>query len=215
MVWIATTKCGWISCKNLGVKPISAGCATILLMKKTNSLTDDKIRMVEENMKLVSFVIKKYVRSTPNPVLFQWHDLFQTGCVGLIKAAKAFDPNAGCTFSTFATRCILNQIRLSFRTKSVPTVSYDMPISNESGEWFSLEQFLQDISQDVSSQHDMKTLMDFLREKSQKSQKDSVVIETMLKLRTQQQAARALQCSQAQVSRYVNRLRSEIKTAFL
>lgn len=184
-------------------------------MKTTSSLTDEQIRMVEENIKLVSFVIQRYVHSTPNPVLFQWDDLFQTGCIGLIKAAKAFDPHAGYAFSSFATRCILNQIRMSFRTKSVPTVSYDMPISNESGESFSLETFLQDNSQDVSSQHNMQTLMDFLREKSQKSQKDSVVIETMLKLRTQQQAAQVLQCSQAQVSRYVNRLRSEIKTAFL
>lgn len=184
-------------------------------MKTTSSLTDEQIRMVEENIKLVSFVIQKYVHSTPNPVLFQWHDLFQTGCVGLIKAAKAFDPHAGYAFSSFATRCILNQIRMSFRKPSVPTVSYDAPIENTSGESFSLETFLQDDSQDVSSQHDMKTLMDFLREKSQKSQKDSVIIETMLKLRTQQQAARTLQCSQAQVSRYVNRLRAEIKTAFL
>lgn len=184
-------------------------------MKTTSSLTDKQIGMVEENIKLVSFVIQKYVHSTPDPVLFQWYDLFQTGCVGLIKAAKAFDPNVGCTFSTFATRCILNQIRMSFRTPSVPTVSYDAPIENTSGELFSLTKLLQDHSQDVSSQHDMKTLMDFLKEKSHKSLRDSILIETMLKLRTQQQAAQALQCSQAQVSRYVNRLRAEIETAFL
>lgn len=170
--------------------------------------------MVEENLRLVSFVIQKYVQFNPNTVLYQWEDLFQTGCLGLVKAAKSFNPNAGFTFSTFATRCILNQIRMLFRKPSVSMISADSPIENGSGDKCSLADFLQDDSQDVSSLYDLHALRDFLMDKSQQSQKESIVIQTLLKLITQQQAAKELQCSQPQVSRCVTRLRSEIQSLF-
>ena len=180
-------------------------------MKQTHSLTSEQQQMVEDNLRLVSFVIKKYVHQVPNSVLFQWEDLFQTGCVGLIKAAQAFDSNCGIAFSSFATRCILNQILMSFRKQRVPNISFDGHIENENGEQCCMENVLPDPSQDVYSLLNAKAIVNFLKDKSQSSYKDAVISEVVMKQRTQQSAATALSCSQAQVSRYVNQLRLQLQ----
>ncbi len=45
----------------------------------------------------------------------EYDDLFQAGCVGLIKAADNFDPGRGFAFSTYAVPVILGEIRRIFR----------------------------------------------------------------------------------------------------
>lgn len=45
----------------------------------------------------------------------EYEDLFQAGCVGLIKAAGGFDPERGFQFSTYAVPAILGEIRRIFR----------------------------------------------------------------------------------------------------
>ena len=45
----------------------------------------------------------------------EYEDLFQAGCVGLIKAASGFDPALGYRFSTYAVPAILGEIRRIFR----------------------------------------------------------------------------------------------------
>ena len=45
----------------------------------------------------------------------EYEDLFQAGCIGLIKAAAGFDPDKGFRFSTYAVPAILGEIRRIFR----------------------------------------------------------------------------------------------------
>ncbi|HZJ78668.1 MAG TPA: sigma-70 family RNA polymerase sigma factor [Clostridia bacterium] len=45
----------------------------------------------------------------------EYDDLFQAGCVGLIKAANGFDPSRGFLFSTYAVPVILGEIKRIFR----------------------------------------------------------------------------------------------------
>lgn len=45
----------------------------------------------------------------------EYDDLYQAGCVGLIKAADNFDPDRGFAFSTYAVPVILGEIRRIFR----------------------------------------------------------------------------------------------------
>ncbi len=45
----------------------------------------------------------------------EYEDLFQAGCVGLIKAAAGFDADKGFRFSTYAVPAILGEIRRIFR----------------------------------------------------------------------------------------------------
>ncbi len=45
----------------------------------------------------------------------EYDDLFQAGCVGLVKATDGFDPDRGFAFSTYAVPVILGEIRRVFR----------------------------------------------------------------------------------------------------
>ncbi len=45
----------------------------------------------------------------------EYDDLYQAGCIGLIKAAESFDPSRGWKFSTYAVPAILGEIKRLFR----------------------------------------------------------------------------------------------------
>lgn len=53
----------------------------------------------------------------------EYDDLFQAGCVGLVKAAERFDPERGLQFSTYAVPVILGEIRALFRAGGALRVS--------------------------------------------------------------------------------------------
>ncbi len=59
-------------------------------------------------------VYREVGRLSPHP-RHRW-DLFQEGCVGLIEAVEAFDPERGCLFSTFASYRILGRL-LNYLTR--------------------------------------------------------------------------------------------------
>ena len=69
-----------------------------------------KERIVNGNLKLVLSIIKKY-----NNGKHDMNDLFQIGCVGLIKAVDNFDPNYGVMFSTYAVPLILGEVKRFIR----------------------------------------------------------------------------------------------------
>lgn len=71
------------------------------------ALTPTQMQVVEENMGLVGKVIKEKVRGLGQPGVPDYDDLFQTGCIGLIKAVMT---DKGGTFSTYAYRLIWNEI---------------------------------------------------------------------------------------------------------
>lgn len=70
-------------------------------------MTQEQRKIVEDNMGLVGKVIKDRVRQLGQPGIPSYDDLFQTGCIGLIKAAMS---DKGGTFSTYAYRLIWNEI---------------------------------------------------------------------------------------------------------
>lgn len=71
-------------------------------------LNEEQRKKAEENMGLVGKVIKDRVHGLGRPGMISFEDLFQTGCVGLCKAA-ATDKGGG-SFSTYAYRLIWNEI---------------------------------------------------------------------------------------------------------
>lgn len=69
-----------------------------------------KRELVEGNLKLVLSILKKYNNRTDN-----MDDLFQVGCVGLIKAIDHFDLSHEVMFSTYAVPMILGEIKRYLR----------------------------------------------------------------------------------------------------
>ena len=74
--------------------------------------------LVEGNLRLVLSVIQRFDRSGENP-----DDLFQVGCIGLLKAIENFDPGLGVRFSTYGVPMISGEIRRFLRDNTPIRVS--------------------------------------------------------------------------------------------
>ena len=66
--------------------------------------------LIKHNLRLVAFIVKKHY-----PDFRDQDDLISIGTIGLIKAAQTFDYKRSVSFSTYAGKCINNQIRMYFR----------------------------------------------------------------------------------------------------
>lgn len=80
------------------------------IKKSAGVAMDDRERLIEENMGLVHACAKKFRGRG-----IEYDDMFQAGCIGLIKAVDGFDPQRGFAFSTYAVPVILGEIRRMFR----------------------------------------------------------------------------------------------------
>ncbi len=74
--------------------------------------------LIEDNLGLVHSCAAKFKGRG-----VEYDDLFQAGCVGLIKAADGFDESLGYVFSTYAVPAILGEIKRVFRDGGTVKVS--------------------------------------------------------------------------------------------
>lgn len=82
-----------------------------VLIKNGDMEARDKY--IKGNLRLVLSIIKRFSNHNENP-----DDLFQIGCIGLIKSIDNFDPNVGVKFSTYAVPMIIGEIRRFLRDNS-------------------------------------------------------------------------------------------------
>ena len=73
-------------------------------------VTENRDKMIEENIGLVHSVAKRFKGRGVD-----YDDLFQSGCIGLIKAVDNFDESMGYQFSTYAVPVIMGEIKRVFR----------------------------------------------------------------------------------------------------
>lgn len=73
-----------------------------------------KDEFIEQNLPLVHFIVRRF-RSRAAVTNVDLDDLFQVGCMGLIKAANKFEPERGFQFSTYAVPMIIGEILRYFR----------------------------------------------------------------------------------------------------
>ena len=77
-----------------------------------------KEKLIKGNLRLVLSVIKRFSSSNENV-----DDLFQIGCIGLIKAIDNFDSSLNVKFSTYAVPMIVGEIRRFLRDNNAIRVS--------------------------------------------------------------------------------------------
>ncbi len=90
------------------------------LLKKIKESDDKKARqkLIEGNLRLVLSVVQRFSNRGENP-----DDLFQVGCIGLIKAIDNFDTSHDVRFSTYAVPMIIGEIRRYLRDYNTIRVS--------------------------------------------------------------------------------------------
>ena len=89
-----------------------------LLLRIKSGDAAAKEEYIRGNLRLVLSVIKRFSNTNENP-----DDLFQVGCIGLMKAIDNFDLNQGVKFSTYAVPMIIGEIRRYLRDNSSSRVS--------------------------------------------------------------------------------------------
>ncbi|MDO4582025.1 MAG: SigB/SigF/SigG family RNA polymerase sigma factor [Bacillota bacterium] len=76
-----------------------------------------KEQLIEANMRLVGSIVRRFRRDNDNA-----EDLFQVGCIGLLKAIDKFDFSYGVCFSTYAVPLVMGEIRRYLRDDALITV---------------------------------------------------------------------------------------------
>ncbi len=87
-----------------------------------------KNKLIKHNLRLVAHIAKKYYSEKT-----EFDDLISVGTIGLIKAVNTFKPSKNIKLSSYASRCIENEILMYFRSsrKSSMDISINEPIETD------------------------------------------------------------------------------------
>lgn len=97
---------------------LKSGEKEILFAKIEKGDLSARAQYIEGNLRLVLSVIKRFSSGNENV-----DDLFQIGCIGLIKAIDNFDSSLNVKFSTYAVPMIIGEIRRFLRDNNSIRVS--------------------------------------------------------------------------------------------
>jgi len=89
-----------------------------LLLRSKEGDEQARSALIEGNLRLVLSVIQRFDKRGESP-----DDLFQVGCIGLIKAISNFDPTKNVRFSTYGVPMIAGEVRRYLRDNSSIRVS--------------------------------------------------------------------------------------------
>ena len=100
---------------------LSAGESRQLFQSVKQGDMEARERFIFANLRLVLSVIHRFARRCDS-----MDDLFQVGCIGLMKAVDNFDSEVGVRFSTYAVPMIIGEIRRYLRDNNPIRVSRSM-----------------------------------------------------------------------------------------
>ena len=174
--------------------------------------TREKENLILNHQNLVRSILKKY-NSVHN------EDLFQTGMIGLIKAAENYDETKGAAFISFAYLCISNEILIYFRKQNrksfndyANTVSYNALIDEENGNG-TLENYL-GYTPDFNENLRIDELYDNIEKSLSPTEKNIIIAYYGLYNTTpisQVELSKMLNISQATISKIIRRAKRKLK----
>ena len=148
-------------------------------------------------------------------------DLFQIGCVGLMKAVDSFRPEYGNKFATYAIRCVDNELLMHLRSKKKQRKEVSMlePIgTDKEGNQIQLVDVLEfhdkNVADEVTKREQMKKICTFMNDVL--SEREAFIIRRRYGIGgnqelTQREIARALGISRSYVSRIEKRALEKLK----
>lgn len=177
-----------------------------------------KEMLIKHNMRLVAHVVKKFSNAG------EADDLISVGCIGLIKAINTFEIDKGSQLSTYAARCIENEILMLIRInkKHKNVVSINQPIGvDKDGNELTIKDCIIDDGQDVveSVENKLATtkIIDFMKNNLNKREFEIMCYRFGLNnysLLTQREIAVKLGISRSYISRLETKAISIIKENF-
>lgn len=106
------------------LKPLSSEKEAYYIAKMQKGNKEARDQLIEHNLRLVAHIVKKY------DIHKETQDLISIGTIGLIKAIDSFKIEKGKKLTTYASRCIENEILMYLRSSRnhYNTLSLDDPI---------------------------------------------------------------------------------------
>ena len=189
----------------------------ILLMQ--NGSSEARNILIEHNLRLVAHIVKKF-----NPPVTLTDDLISIGTIGLIKGIDSYNTNKNIKITTYAARCIENEILMYYRStkKYQNTVSLDDFIgTDKEGNKINLKDVIKDKNKPIEEELYLKDNIDLLKKfivKLNKREQEIIINRYGLnnkKAMTQKEIAQKMKISRSYVSRIEKRAISKILREFI
>ena len=188
------------------LKPLTPEEEKRYLQEYKQGSPEAKDILIQRNLRLVAHIVKKYQGAAE-----ELDDLISIGTIGLIKAIQTFDFQKASRLSTYAARCIDNELLMLLRSKkkSSKEVSLYEPIgTDKEGNEISLLDVIETEPVDVVKNYSLKQDIDYLYQLIPKilSQREQEIITLRYGLygkeeMTQREIAKRLNISRSYVSR--------------
>ena len=163
-------------------------------------------KIIRHNLRLVAHVVKKYYQG---PI--ENDDLISIGTIGLIKAVQSFSKDKNVRFSTYASKCIDNEVLMAMRkikqTENTIYLEENIDSENKQGGKLTLKDSLQDsfhLGEYCEEQELKNELLKTVLEKLDGRQRQIIIMRYGLfgnLPQTQQQVCETLDISRSYVSR--------------
>ena len=181
--------------------------------------TDARNKLIEHNLRLVAHIVKKF--DTKGDMT---DDLISIGTIGLIKGIDSYKPSKNTKITTYAARCIQNEILMYFRgtKKSNNDVSLNDSIGyDKEGNEINLIDVIKDTSPDITDTvHEQEMLEKLSKNLKVLSPREKEIIEKRYGLNntkelTQKEIAKSMHISRSYVSRIEKRALIKILKEFI
>ena len=175
-------------------------------------------KLIEHNLRLVAHIAKKYYADENDR-----DDLVSIGTVGLIKAVDSFDPTKGIRLSSYASRCIENEIMMFFRSakKTAQDVSLNDPIDtdNDGNTLTLLDTIATDdhILEDIDLRMKVRQLYEAVKTRLSPREREIILLRyglTGQRPLVQREVAKKLNISRSYVSRLEKKALQKLRKAF-
>ena len=187
-------------------KPLTPEEESYYLQEYKHGSLEAKNILIERNLRLVAHIVKKY-QGAPEEL----DDLISIGTIGLIKAVQTFDAKKTSRLSTYAARCIDNELLMYLRSKkktSREVSLYDPIGTDKEGNEISLLDVIEtepvDVVKEYSLKQDAALLYHLLPELLTKREQEIITFRYGLygqREQTQREIAKRLNISRSYVSR--------------
>lgn len=180
---------------------------------------DARNKLIEHNLRLVAHIVKKF--DTKGDLT---DDLISIGTIGLIKGIDSYKPSKNTKITTYAARCIQNEILMYFRCtkKSNNDVSLNDSIGyDKEGNEINLIDVIKDTSPDITDTvHEQEMLEKLSKNLKVLSPREKEIIEKRYGLNntkelTQKEIAKSMHISRSYVSRIEKRALIKILKEFI
>ena len=205
---------GYISTNKLFPSALSKSEEEYYLKKHFAGDLEAKNILIERNLRLVAHIAKKYTSNSQD-----LEDYISIGSIGLIKAVNSFKEDKGYKLSTYAAKCIENEILMSLRAskKNQQEVSLSNIIgTNKDGSQMVLEDIVDtneiDAIDTIYNKHLLQSIVKYIDENLEERERK------IMKLRfgigcishTQQEVANMLGISRSYVSRIETKVQKKL-----